>query len=226
MMSNIEWDFRDKNVLVVGGSRGIGKGVVVGFTKSGANVIELDSSNCDLKYKEDIDTFVDRLSSVDILVNVAAINYTKKIEDITFQEWDEVLNINLRGIFYITKKVLEFMPDGGKIVNVSSIAGRHRSLVSGVHYTSSKAGMIGLTKQVAYEVGDRNINVNCVCPSQTLTDMLKQSMTEKQQKELSESIPLKRIAKVEEQVNPIMFLCSEEASYITGTTLDVNGGQL
>jgi NAD(P)-dependent dehydrogenase (short-subunit alcohol dehydrogenase family) len=225
-MNNIEWDFRGKNVLVVGGSRGIGKGVVVGFTKSGANVIELDSSNCDLKYKEDIDTFVDRLSSVDILVNVAAINYTKKIEDITFQEWDEVLNINLRGIFYITKKVLEFMPDGGKIVNVSSIAGRHRSLVSGVHYTSSKAGMIGLTKQVAYEVGDRNINVNCVCPSQTLTDMLKQSMTEKQQKELSKSIPLKRIATVKEQVNPIMFLCSDEASYITGTTLDVNGGQL
>ena len=225
-MNNIEWDFRGKNVLVVGGSRGIGKGVVVGFTKSGANVIELDSSNCDLKYKEDIDTFVDRLSSVDILVNVAAINYTKKIEDITFQEWDEVLNINLRGYFYMTKRVLEIMSDGGKIVNVSSIAGRHRSLVSGVHYTSSKAGMIGLTKQVAYEVGDRNINVNCVCPSQTLTDMLKQSMTEKQQKELSKSIPLKRIATVKEQVNPIMFLCSDEASYITGTTLDVNGGQL
>ena len=225
-MNNIEWDFRGKNVLVVGGSRGIGKGVVVGFTKSGANVIELDSSNCDLKYKEDIDTFVDRLSSVDILVNVAAINYTKKIEDITFQEWDEVLNINLRGYFYMTKRVLEIMSDGGKIVNVSSIAGRHRSLVSGVHYTSSKAGMIGLTKQVAYEVGDRNINVNCVCPSQTLTDMLKQSMTEEQQKELSKSIPLKRIATVKEQVNPIMFLCSDEASYITGTTLDVNGGQL
>ena len=126
----------------------------------------------------------------------------------------------------MTKRVLEIMPDGGKIVNVSSIAGRHRSLVSGVHYTSSKAGIIGLTKQIAYEVGGRNINVNAVCPSQTLTDMLKQSMTEEQQKELSESIPLKRIATVEEQVNPIMFLCSEEASYITGTTLDVNGGQL
>ena len=225
-MSNIKWNFEGKNVLVVGGSRGIGKGVVVGFTKSGANVLELNSSNCDLKYKNDIDTFVDKLFSVDILINIAGINYTKKIQDISFDEWDEVLNTNLRGYFYITKKVLNIMPDGGKIVNVSSIAGRHRSLVSGVHYTSSKAGIIGLTKQVAYEVGGRNINVNAVCPSQTLTDMLKKSMTEQQQKELSESIPLKRIAKVEEQVNPIMFLCSEEASYITGTTLDVNGGQL
>ena len=225
-MSNIDWDFRDKNVLVVGGSRGIGKGVVVGFTRSGANVTELDSSTCDLKYTKDIDTFIGRMSKVDILINVAGINYTKKIQDITFQEWDEVLDTNLRGYFYVTKKVLEIMPNGGKIVNVSSIAGRHRSLVSGVHYTSSKAGIIGLTKQIAYEVGSRNINVNCVCPSQTLTDMLKQSMTKEQQKELSESIPLKRIATIEEQVNPIMFLCSEEASYITGTTLDVNGGQL
>jgi len=225
-MNNIHWDFTDKVVLVVGSSRGIGKGVVDRFKRAAANVIELNSSVCDIKYKEEIDTFIDSIHKVDILVNVAAVNYTKKIQDITFQEWDEVLNVNLRGIFYITKKVLEFMPDGGKIVNVSSIAGRHRSLVSGVHYTSSKAGMIGLTKQVAYEVGDRNINVNCVCPSQTLTDMLKQSMTKKQQKELSKSIPLKRIATVKEQVNPIMFLCSDEASYITGTTLDVNGGQL
>ena len=117
------------------------------------------------------------------------------------------------------------MKNGGRIVNVSSIAGRNRSLVSGVHYTSSKAGIIGLTKQIAYEVGNKGINVNCVCPSQTLTDMLKQSMTKEQQKELSDNIPLKRIATVEEQVNPIMFLCSEESSYMTGSVLDINGGQ-
>ena len=141
-------------------------------------------------------------------------------------EWDEVLDTNLRSFFYIIKKVLEIMPDGGKIVNVSSIAGRNRSVVSGVHYTSSKAGIIGLTKQVAYEVGKRNINVNAVCPSQTRTDMLLESMTEEEIQELGKSIPLGRIAKVEEVVNSILFLCSDEASYITGTTLDINGGQL
>ena len=225
-MNNITWDFNNKVVLVVGNTRGIGKSVFDKFNSAGADVFGINSSNCDISNKEEIDTYFEDLESVDILVNVAAINYTKKIENISFEEWDKVLNVNLRGYFYITKKVLEIMSDGGKIVNVSSIAGRHRSLVSGVHYTSSKAGIIGLTKQIAYEVGNRNINVNCVCPSQTLTDMLKKSMTREQQKELSESIPLKRIAKVEEQVNPIMFLCSEEASYITGTTLDVNGGQL
>ena len=193
---------------------------------SGANVIKLDRSICDISKKNEIDTFIDSLSKVDILVNVAAINYSKKIQHISFEEWDEVLNVNLRGYFYIAKKVLEIMPDGGKITNISSIAGRHRSYTSGVHYTSSKAGIIGLTKQIAYEVGNRNINVNAVCPSQTKTDMLKEFMTEKDILKLGKTIPLGRIAEIMEVVNPILFLCSEEASYITGTTLDVNGGQL
>jgi NAD(P)-dependent dehydrogenase (short-subunit alcohol dehydrogenase family) len=222
-MNNITFDFRDKNVLIVGASRGIGVGLVVGFTKSGANIIEASSSNCDLKSKDEIDTFVNSLSSVDILINNAAINYAKKIN---WDEWNEVLNTNLRGYFYMTKKVLNIMPNGGKIVNVSSIAGRHRSYVSGVHYTSSKAGIIGLTKQIAYEVSGRNINVNAVCPSQTLTDMCKQTLTKKNKQEQEALIPLGRFANVNEVVNPIMFLCSSEANYITGTTLDINGGQL
>jgi len=118
------------------------------------------------------------------------------------------------------------MDNGGKIVNVSSIAGRNKSVVSGVHYTASKAGIIGLTKQIAHEVGSRNICVNAVCPSQTKTDMLQQSMTEEEIKELGKSIPLGRIAEVQEVVNGILFLCSDESSYITGTTLDINGGQI
>ena len=118
------------------------------------------------------------------------------------------------------------MNDYGKIVNVSSIAGRHRSPVSGVHYVSSKAGIIGLTKQLAFEVARRNININCVCPSQTLTDMLKSSMDKKTLKEFAQTIPLNRLATVNEQVNPILFLCSKEASYITGAVIDINGGQI
>ena len=81
-------------------------------------------------------------------------------------------------------------------------------------------------QQIAYEVGNRGINVNCVCPSQTLTDMLEESMTATELKELASSVPLKRLANIDDQVYPIMFLCSEEASYITGAVLDVNGGQL
>lgn len=225
-MSNIKWNFKNKNVLVVGSSRGIGKGVFDEFKKSGANVIGLESKHCDLRYKEEIDTFTGNLPKIDILINVAAINYARKLEEITWNEWTDVMNVNLRGIFYITTNVLMGMPDYGKIVNVSSIAGRHRSLTSGAHYTTSKAGIIGLTKQIAFQVGERNINVNAVCPSQTLTDMFRATLTSKEAKELESTIPLGRIATVKEQVYPIMFLCSNEASYITGTTLDVNGGQL
>jgi len=225
-MSNITWDFDGKVVLIVGNSRGIGKSLFDKFIHGFADVFGINTSNCDISKKENIDKYFNDLESVDILVNVAGINYTKRIEEIDMDEWDEVLDTNLRSFFYIIKKVLEIMPDGGKIVNVSSIAGRNRSVVSGVHYTSSKAGIIGLTKQVAYEVGKRNINVNAVCPSQTRTDMLLESMTEEEIQELGKSIPLGRIAKVEEVVNSILFLCSDEASYITGTTLDINGGQL
>ena len=118
------------------------------------------------------------------------------------------------------------MKYGSKIVNVSSIAGRSKSLVSGVHYTSSKAGLIGLTRQLAQELGPKGININYVCPSQTLTPMLERSMTNEQLSELSNNIPLRRIAKVNEIVKPILFLCSEDASYIHGACLDINGGQL
>ena len=220
------YDFTDKVVLVVGDSRGIGKGVSNKFKESGANVFGINTSNCDISDKQEIDEYFDDLNRIDILVNVAAINYCKKIQEIDFDEWTKVLDVNLRGYYYIIKKTLEIMPDNSRIVNVSSIAGRHRSYVSGVHYTSSKAGIIGLTKQVAFEVGSRGITVNAVCPSQTKTDMLLESMNDKQIKELGKSIPLGRVAEVEEVVNPILFLCSEESSYITGTTIDINGGQL
>ena len=118
------------------------------------------------------------------------------------------------------------MKNGSRIINFSSIAGRNRSLVSGVHYTSSKAGIIGLTRQLAYELGPKGINVNAVCPSQTLTPMLSESMSEEQQKKLSADIPLRRLATIEDQVGPVVFLCSELSNYINGAILDVNGGQI
>ena len=118
------------------------------------------------------------------------------------------------------------MKPGSKIVNVSSIAGRNKSIVSGVHYTSSKAGIIGLTRQLAHELGPKGINVNCTCPSQTLTPMLEQSMNNDQLLKLTKTIPLGRLATIQDQVGPIVFLCSELSSYMNGAILDINGGQL
>lgn len=220
-------DFTGKSTLIVGGSSGIGEGIKKKFLELGSDVISISKSEgVDITNLVEIDNFYENITNIDFLINVAAINSTNKIEDISFQEWENVISTNLSSFFYIIKKSLEFMNEGSRIVNFSSIAGRNRSLVSGLHYTSSKAGIIGLTRQLAYELGPRNINVNCVCPSQTKTKMLLESMTLEDQNNLSEEIPLKRLATVSDQVGPVVFLCSELANYINGAIIDVNGGQL
>ena len=114
----------------------------------------------------------------------------------------------------------------GKIINISSIAGRFRSNFAGAHYTSAKAAIIAFTRQLAYEVAGCNINVNVLCPSQTETEMLKKFLTPKSKKKLEESIPLGYIASPLQQAKVILFLASDDSSYMTGAAIDVNGGQL
>ena len=217
---------KNKVVVIVGGSKGIGEGLYNAFIDRDCIVHSISRKNCDITDPDQIDSYFDRLGKVDILINNAAINYCKPIEEISLNEWNGVINTNLTSYFYIIKKCLPKMDRGSKIVNVSSIAGRSKSLVSGVHYTSSKAGLIGLTRQLAQELGPKGININCVCPSQTLTPMLERSMTNEQLSELENNIPLRRVAQVSEVVKPILFLCSDDASYIHGACLDINGGQL
>lgn len=220
-------DFTNKNTIVVGGSAGIGLKIKEEFENLGSKVLSISrKEGVDINNTDQVDEFLLKVDKVDFLINVASINYTKKIQEIDLNEWQEVINTNLNSIFYITKKCIEKMQSGSKIVNFSSIAGRNRSLVSGVHYTTSKAGIIGFTRQLAYELGPKNINVNCVCPSQTLTNMLQNSMTSEQQEKLSLEIPLRRLATVEDQVGPVIFLCSELSNYVNGAVVDVNGGQI
>tara|TARA_R100001086_G_scaffold211170_1_gene127104 strand:- start:53 stop:712 length:660 start_codon:yes stop_codon:yes gene_type:complete len=218
--------FMSKAVVVVGGTSGIGLGVVKAFQDMSYDVLSIGRAVCDIRDENKIDACFSKLDRVDILINNAAINYCKQIQDITMEEWREVLDVNLTSFFYIIKKCLPLMPRGSKIVNVSSIAGRSKSIVSGVHYTSSKAGIIGMTRQLAQELGPIGININCVCPSQTLTPMLKKSMSQDQLDALEKKIPLRRLATVENIVEPILFLCSEKSSYIHGACIDINGGQL
>ena len=238
----INFDFSGKRAVIFGGSRGIGKGVVEKLTEAGAETIYAARKPMDIRTKakyyqvdlnsesqiSDLFNNVDLIGSIDIVVNTAAINYCKTIDQISIEEWNEVERVNLRAAFLICKEASARMKNqrSGKIVNVSSIAGIHRSIVSGIHYVSTKAGLIGLTKQLAFELAEYNVNVNAVCPSQTSTDMLKESMTDSELKKLADSIPLKRIATIEEQVYPILFLCSSLSSYITGAVINVNGGQI
>lgn len=217
---------KGKVVIIVGGSKGIGKGLYDAFIDKDCIVHSISRKNCNITSPDQVDSYFDKLDKVDILINNAAINYCKPIEEISLNEWNEVIDTNLTSYFYIIKKCLPKMNRGSKIVNVSSIAGRSKSLVSGVHYTSSKAGLIGLTRQLAQELGPKGININCICPSQTLTPMLERSMTDEQLSDLESNIPLRRIAQVSEIVKPILFLCSDDASYIHGACLDINGGQL
>jgi len=234
--------FKNKNALVFGGSKGIGLGVVKALSDSGAKVFYASRTpskfrkknihflKIDVQDKKEIESlFENRFikKKLDILINATGINFAKKNEKISMQEWENVIDINLSSYFLTCKLALKVMKkhNRGKIVNISSIAGRHRSVISGAHYVASKAGIIGLTKQLAYESAKFNINVNAVCPSQTETEMLKKTMKKNQIADLVKNIPIGRIASVEEQVGPIIFLCSELSNYITGTCIDVNGGQ-
>lgn len=237
-MSDIKFDFKNKIAVVVGGSKGIGLEVVKQFILAGATTFCISRTNpkikgcnfikCDISDENSINESFKNLKDIDFLINVAGTNLCCPIENITSSEWDRVFNTNLKSFYLISKKVINIMKSNnfGRIVNVSSIAGRNKSIVSGVHYTSSKYGIIGLTKQLSNEVSKYNILVNCTCPSQTMTEMLRESMTKDQIKHLSDKIPVRRIATVEEQAAPILFLCSSAASYIAGAAIDINGGQL
>ncbi len=237
-MTDLFFDFSQKKVLVVGGSRGIGAEVCNQFMKSGSKVFcasrtpckikNVVNYQCDISKEQDIYKLFKEIDDIDFCINVAGTNLCKTIDYVDPNEWDRVINTNLKSFYLICKYAVEIMKKngGGRIVNVSSIAGRNKSLVSGVHYTSSKYGVIGFTKQLAKEMAEFNILVNCLCPSQTRTEMLQSSMSEDELEKLESLIPMKRISTTKEQAIPILFLCSEGASYITGSCIDVNGGQL
>ena len=173
-----------------------------------ADIQNVNNLICDISKKSDIEKIFQEIHDIDICINAAGTNLCETIENISEDEWDRVLDINLKSFYFICKRVVEIMKTkgGGRIINISSIAGRNKSLVSGVHYTASKYGVIGLTKQLSKEVSKFNILVNCVCPSQTETEMLKTSMTSSQLRRLEEKIPLGRVAKTREQALPILFM--------------------
>lgn len=237
-MNNISFNFNNKKVLVIGGSRGIGAEVCKQFVQSGARVYSVARTpseikgvtdlKCDISKSHEINKLFDNIAEIDFVINVAGTNLCVEIEQIDEMEWDRLMDINLKSFFLICRRAVSIMKRNnfGRIVNVSSIAGRSKSIVSGTHYTASKYGIIGLTKQLANEVSKFNILVNCVCPSQTMTEMLSESMNSEQLEQLESKIPVRRIATVREQALPILFLCSDAANYISGTAIDVNGGQL
>lgn len=229
------------NILITGGSRGIGKACVEYFSNSENNVFftynknkeaainlsektgafMIKSGNTDEIYKA-----VHKYGKLDILINNAGIAQQKMFQDITDEDWDNMFNTNIRDMFLITRAFYnDFISNKkGKIVNISSIWG-----ISGasceVHYSASKAAVIGFTKALAKEAGPSGINVNCVAPGVIDTDMNK-ILDENTMKELAEETPVGKIGNVSDVVNLIGFLCSEKSDFITGQVINCDGGFL
>lgn len=228
---------KEKISIVTGSSRGIGyaikslfekKGIrVIGISKHGTNKGDL---KCDVTNENQViklfEYIKNKYGKLDILINNAGIVKKTKFTNISLREWNEVLSVNLAGVFLCTREALKIMQkqQNGKIVNISSIAGRFRSISAGIHYTCSKYAVIGLTKQLAFEYAPYNININCVCPSQTRTDMIKK-LSKNKINEIIMNIPMHRLAEPKEIAEVVFFLVSESSSYINGAAIDVNGAQ-
>ena len=173
-----------------------------------------------------VDGVLARFGRIDVLVNNAGIGGPGSIEELTGEEWDRTLAVNLKAHFLTCRAVVPIMrrQQRGHIVNVSSIAGRNVSLANSIAYTSAKAGVIGFTRHLAQEVGRDGIRVNCVAPGPTRTPLLADVLDAEREAAIAARIPLGYVSEAEEQAAVILFLASDEASYIHGAIVDANGG--
>jgi 3-oxoacyl-[acyl-carrier protein] reductase len=174
----------------------------------------------------------DLLSGVDILITAAggSLGTPRDMDDISDEDLDLVLDVNVKGTYYCARAVIPHMKKkgGGSIITFSSIGGRSASPVTGVPYATAKAAILGLTRRLAKEVGLDNIRVNAIAPGLFLTDRLTgmfENLSETERNEVLSGIPLGRMPEIRECVDPVLFLASQESSYITGAVLDVNGGR-
>lgn len=243
----------DKKVaLITGGTRGIGKAIAIKFAKQGYNlVINYVSDKTDVKELEDefkqydsetlfiktdvskfddcekmVKNAIEKFGHIDVLVNNAGITKDNLILRMSVEDFERVIDINLKGTFNVTKNVVPYMmkKKTGKIINLASVVG-----VSGnagqCNYAASKAGIIGFTKSIAKELASRNILANCVAPGFIDTDMTS-VLSDSVKESINAQIPLKRMGSSEEIANTVYFLGGEENTYITGQVINVDGGMV
>lgn len=248
-------DFTGQVAIVTGSGspRGIGRCIARTFAKQGAQVIVADINEDGIKETVDIikgeggkaDGFkldvtnedsvnefvknvVDKYGRIDVLVNNAGISQKITVADMTLADMKRIFNVNMFGLFLITKACAAVMTKAkyGRIVSLSSVsAKRGGGVFGGAHYSASKAAILGFSKNLAREVAEYGITVNCVCPGAINTDIRKaMEGSEEDDKRLAQEIPMKRIGTREEVADTIVFLASKEAGYITGEDIDINGG--
>lgn len=239
----------NKVALVTGAGRGIGKGIALELAGAGADIvftnrnkkfadatqaeIEALGRKClavqaDVAQQEQMDALVkqalDTFPGIDILVNNAGITRDNLIMRMKPEEWREVMAVNLDGMYYATRAVVRTMlkAKGGRIINISSVVG-FTGNPGQVNYSSSKSAVIGFTKSLARELGSRNITCNAVAPGFIATDMTG-ALSEEQRQGILKQVPLGRMGEIGEIAKAVLFLASEDASYISGAVLHVNGG--
>ena len=242
-----------KIALVTGSGRGMGRAIALKLAQEHIPVVINDLDRdlaeetqelirpsggiCSLRIGDASDeNFVDEMvenskseyGSVDILVNNAGVLRPTQLVDIPLLEWEFVIKGNLTSTFLCTKKVIPIMKKNnwGRIINFSSTAGKNISTVGGAHYTAAKAGILGLTRHTAKEVAQFGITVNALCPGLINTEMVRDTISDDSVARYAESFPIQRLGNPEEVADLVMFLASEKASYITGASMDINGGDL
>jgi NAD(P)-dependent dehydrogenase (short-subunit alcohol dehydrogenase family) len=174
-----------------------------------------------------VETTIEHYGTISILVNNAGILYPTRIEQITKAEWDRVLEVNLTGTFLCSQMVLKTMKKNryGRIVNMSSSAGRSVSTLGGAHYTAAKAGVLGLSRALAKEMAPFGITVNAICPGLIDTEMVQAECTPERISAYEASFPIPRLGRPDEVAQLMLFLATDSA-YITGASIDINGGDL
>ena len=243
---------KGKNVIITGGSRGIGRGIAEKFAEQGANIaftcIKMSDSSLELAknlekigveakaYESDAADFdaaiklaedvLNDFGSIDVLVNNAGITKDNLLMRMSEEDFNDVMKVNMNSVFNNTKAVLRQMlkQRSGSIINLSSVVGV-KGNAGQSNYSSSKAGIIGFTKSIALELGSRNIRCNAIAPGFIETEMTK-ALSNDQVNDWAESIPLKRTGQVEDIANTSLFLASDMSSYITGQVINVCGGML
>jgi 3-oxoacyl-[acyl-carrier protein] reductase len=244
----MELNFRNRVVLITGATRGIGQQLATDFEKLGAELILTgtkpeqvrklnESSRKNIRYfcvdflqEDSLGDFIQELrgyDKIDVCVNNAGINRINYFYETSLSDWDDIINVNLRTPFVICREVSQLMKKNGygRIINIASLFGvitrEKRSI-----YSSTKSGLIGLTKSIAVDLAPYNILVNCVSPGFVLTDLTKKMLDQSEIKDLESRIPLKRLASPEDISKVVLFLSSDLNTYISGQNIIVDGGYI